>query len=80
MKKLAVWITFIFVVCLDLCAPKPMKGQSAPFKLGDSVEVQYAGQWVTGVVTKDLESGTYGASSRAMLRLGCWGVERDASL
>jgi len=59
MKKLAVWISFIFVLGLALCAPKPMQGQSAPFKLGDSVEVQYAGQWVTGVVTKDLESGTY---------------------
>lgn len=59
LKKLIVRIPFIVLFALALCAPKPMHGQAAPFKLGDSVEVQYAGQWVTGVVTKDLESGTY---------------------
>ena len=59
MKKLAVRIVFLFAFALLLCVSKPMQGQSAPFKLGDSVEVMSAGQWVTGVVTKGLESGTY---------------------
>jgi hypothetical protein len=37
----------------------PLQAQTAPFKLGDSVEVMYGGKWVTGVVTKPLDSGTY---------------------
>ena len=59
MNKLAFRITLNIVFALALCASKPSQGQSAPFKLGDSVEVMQGGQWVSGVVTKDLESGTY---------------------
>jgi hypothetical protein len=59
LKKFTVRILLIVWFALALYASKPMQGQSAPFKLGDSVEVMYAGQWVSGVVTKGLESGTY---------------------
>jgi len=59
MKKLATCMPFALVLALALLATKPSLGQAAQFKLGDSVEVMYAGQWVTGVVTKDIESGTY---------------------
>jgi hypothetical protein len=37
----------------------PHRAQAAEFKLGDPVEVMYAGKWTPGVVTKGLESGTY---------------------
>jgi hypothetical protein len=59
MKKFATRMSFALVLVLTLLANKPMHGQAAQFKLGDSVEVMSGGQWVTGVVTKDLESGTY---------------------
>ena len=67
MKKLAVRISFSFVLTLALCVSKPLQAQTAPFKLGDSVEVQYAGQWVSGVVTKELQSGTYVVNHGSMI-------------
>ncbi len=59
MTTYAVRISLSFVLALGFCTSIPLQAQTAPFKVGDSVEVQYAGQWVTGVVTKGLESGTY---------------------
>ncbi len=44
---------------LAFLATRPLRAQDPPFKVGDAVEVQYAGQWTTGIVTKELTSGTY---------------------
>ena len=59
MNKLAVQIYLALVLALAVVAAKPLQSQTAPFKVGDSVEVMNGGQWTTGVVTKGLESGTY---------------------
>jgi hypothetical protein len=60
-------ISFAVVFVGALIATKPLQSQTAPFKLGDSVEVMYAGVWTTGVVTKDLESGTYVVNHGSMI-------------
>jgi hypothetical protein len=67
MKNLAARISFALVLAVVLSAPGPLQSQNAPFKLGDSVEVQYAGQWTTGVVTKELQSGTYVVNHGSMI-------------
>ena len=67
MKKLAVRISFALLFALALFATAPMQSQTAPFKVGDSVEVMYAGKWTTGVVTKGLESGTYVVNHGTMI-------------
>lgn len=67
MKKLAVQICFVFVLAVALLPAKPLQSQTAPFKVGDSVEVMYAGKWTTGVVTKGLESGTYVVNHGSMV-------------
>jgi hypothetical protein len=48
-------------------ATKPLQSQTAPFKLGDSVEVMYAGAWTTGIVTKGLQDGTYVVNHGSMI-------------
>ena len=59
MRKLAARIASSAVLSIALLSTIPLAAQTAPFKLGDSVEVMYAGKWTPGVVTKGLESGTY---------------------
>jgi hypothetical protein len=59
MKKFAVRILFTLALALALLPVNPLQSQTPPFKLGDSVEVMYGGKWISGVVTKGLDSGTY---------------------
>ncbi len=55
MRKLVVPIAF----AASLLTAMPVLAQSAPYKLGESVEVMYAGKWTPGVIAKPLDSGTY---------------------
>ena len=67
MKKLPVRILFTLVLAVTLQSANRLQSQKAPFKVGDSVEVMYAGTWTTGVVTKGLESGTYVVNHGTMI-------------
>ncbi len=57
MRNLAARILSSSILSIALLATAA--AQSAPFKLGDPVEVMYGGQWTPGVITKPLTSGTY---------------------
>jgi hypothetical protein len=59
MKQFSARTLFTFILSIAYLTALPIQAQSPPFKLGDSVEVMYAGQWTTGVVTKELQAGTY---------------------
>ena len=43
------------------------QARAAVFKLGDPVEVMYAGQWTPGVITKELQAGTYVVNNKNMI-------------
>ncbi len=66
-KKFAVRILFTLVLAVALLPINPVQSQTAPFKVGDSVEVMYGGTWTTGVVTKGLDSGTYVVNHGTMI-------------
>ena len=52
---------YLFSACLAAAflTEAPLQAQTAPYKLGDPVEVMYAGKWTPGIITKPLTSGTY---------------------
>jgi hypothetical protein len=58
-RKYVTRVSSFVVLSIALLSAAPLAAQTAPFKIGDSVEVMYAGKWVPGVVTKGLDSGTY---------------------
>lgn len=59
MKKFPAGILPAALFVASLLGVAPLAAQTAPFKLGDAVEVMYAGKWTPGVITKPLDSGTY---------------------
>ncbi len=63
MKRYTTRISSSLVLFIALLGAAPLQAQTPPFKLGDSVEVMYGGKWVTGIVTKPLDSGTYVVNS-----------------